>query len=165
MDVSVYAQQQSKIPSEQHQSFLKLVQQEDVKKLTGEQSLAMRLNNSKADHAVFFIASWCGYCKTEIDYYLKKVNSGTCSRVSFVSIDENEIDIRAYLNKNQKLKTPVYLDTQKKLKNFLKLDQVPFVVYLGRDKTYFKTSSGSNRMHSMIDFIVADGEGRNGACK
>ncbi len=118
MGVSVLAQQQSKVLSEQHRSFLKLVQQEDVKRLIGDQSLATRLNESKADHALFFIASWCGYCKTEIEYYLKKVGSGSCSRVSFISIDENEADIKSYLDKNRKLKTPVYLDSQKKLKKY-----------------------------------------------
>jgi thiol-disulfide isomerase/thioredoxin len=114
---------------------------------------------------IIFFASWCEFCKGEIEKYLQKVKSGDCDRVSFVSVDGEETALQNYLKAHPDFKGPIYWDKQKKLKQSLEVSRLPQVVYLARDKNIYRVENGAEKTGRQIDFIIADAEGRHGTCQ
>lgn len=147
------------------QPISQFFQDSSLEAIQGSQLLSDRIQSSPEDHLVVFFATWCSFCKQEIQNFLKQVKSGECPRISFISLDDDVVALRSYLKSMPGWHTPIFWVKEKKMRRALDVKRLPFSVYSGRDKKIFRARGGSLEVEKQIEFLIAGADGRKAACE
>lgn len=147
------------------QSIFKILQVSKVIPLKLSVKIEDQISKSKDDHAIVFFASWCGICHEEIMAFLQKVKSGKCSRISFISVDEDKTALDKYLQKIPKIDANIYWDQNLGFSKVFNVEKLPAVVYLDRNKNVKRVQSGGRKALNLIEIMIANADGRQGHCE
>lgn len=147
------------------QSIFQILQVAKILPLKLSQTIENQISKSTDDHAIIFFASWCGVCREEMTAFQQKVKSGKCSRISFISVDENKAELEKYLLKIPKVDANIYWDQNLLLSKTFKVEVLPTIVYLDRNKIVKRVQSGGKKSSNLMTMMVASAEGRQGHCE